>query len=40
MQLWPILGKIVEVPQANVLIIGIYAGPSKPQLVNDYMKIL
>lgn len=37
MQLWPILGKIVELPQANVFMMGIYAGPCKPESVNDYM---
>lgn len=37
MQLWPILGQIVELPKANVFIIGVYAGPCKPESVNDYM---
>lgn len=37
MQLWPILGKIVELPQANVFMIGIYAGPCNPESVNNYM---
>lgn len=37
MQLWPILGKIVELPKARVFIIGVYAGPCKPESVNDYM---
>lgn len=37
MQLWPILGQIVELPKANVFIIGVYAGPCKPESVNNYM---
>ncbi|KAM7406389.1 hypothetical protein PAMP_000768 [Pampus punctatissimus] len=37
MQLWPILGQIVELPRAKVFIISIYAGPCKPESVNDYM---
>lgn len=37
MQLWPILGQIVELPKANVFIIGVYAGPCKPESVNDFM---
>lgn len=37
MQLWPILGQIVELPQAKVFIISVYAGPCKPESVNDYM---
>ncbi len=37
MQLWPILGKIVDMPNPNVFIIGVYAGPCKPESVNDYM---
>lgn len=36
-QLWPILGQIVELPKAKVFIIGVYAGPCKPESVNDYM---
>ena len=35
MQLWPILGQIVELPKAKAFIIGLYAGPCKPESVND-----
>ncbi|KAG7521915.1 hypothetical protein JOB18_009487 [Solea senegalensis] len=36
-QLWPILGQIVELPKAKVFIIGVYAGPCKPESVNNYI---
>lgn len=28
---------MVELPKAKVFIIGVYAGPCKPESVNDYM---
>lgn len=29
---------IVELPKANVFIIGVHAGPCKPESVKDYMR--
>lgn len=37
-QLWPILGKIKELPGSNVFMISLYAGPSKPPSVHEFMK--
>lgn len=30
MSVWPILGKIKEVPNSNVFVIGLYSGVTKP----------
>ncbi len=37
-ELWPILAKIKELPRANVGVIGLFAGPTKPQSVHEYLK--
>lgn len=37
-ELWPILAKIKELPRANVSVIGLFAGPTKPQSVHEYLK--
>uniref|UniRef100_A0A3B4XDC6 Uncharacterized protein n=1 Tax=Seriola lalandi dorsalis TaxID=1841481 RepID=A0A3B4XDC6_SERLL len=37
MELWPIFAKIKELPKSNVIIIGLYAGPTKPNSVEDYL---
>lgn len=37
-ELWPILAKIKELPKANVGVIGLFAGPTKPQSVHEYLK--
>ena len=37
-ELWPILGKIKEFPTSDVFIIGLYAGPSKPPSVGEYLQ--
>lgn len=36
-ELWPILAKIKELPRANVGVIGLFAGPTKPQSVHEYL---
>lgn len=38
MELWPILAKIKELPKSNVIIIGLYAGPTKPNSIVDCLK--
>ncbi|XP_034546374.1 uncharacterized protein LOC117817727 [Notolabrus celidotus] len=38
MELWPILAKVKEIPGCNVIIIGLYAGPTKPNSVEEYLK--
>ncbi len=37
-QLWPILGCIAELPKADVFIIGLYAGSSKPLSITDFLE--
>ena len=37
MQLWPILGTVVELPKADIFIIGLYAGSSKPLCVTTFL---
>jgi len=37
-ELWPILAKIKELPRANVGVIGLFAGPTKPQCIHEYLK--
>lgn len=37
MSVWPILGKIREIPNSNVFVIGLYAGVTKPTNVEEYL---
>ena len=37
-ELWPILAKIKEIPTSDVFVVGLYAGPSKPPSVGEYLK--
>ena len=37
MHLWPILGSIAELPKADVFIIGLFAGSSKPSCVTTFL---
>lgn len=36
--LWPILGKIKEIPGCSVFVIGMYSGTSKPASVQEYLQ--
>lgn len=36
MSLWPILGRIKEIPNSNVFMIGLYSGVTKPSNVQEY----
>lgn len=36
--LWPILGKIKEIPNSDVFVIGLYSGNTKPSNVQEYLK--
>lgn len=35
--LWPILGRVVNIPGNNTFLIGMYHGNEKPMDANDYM---
>jgi len=35
--LWPILGRIKEIPNSNVFVIGLYSGVTKPSNVQEYL---
>lgn len=37
MSLWPILGRIKEIPNSNVFMIGLYSGVTKPSNVQEYL---
>jgi hypothetical protein len=37
-QLWPILGNILQLPQNAIFVIGLYSGTSKPSSVSEYLK--
>ncbi|XP_070404835.1 uncharacterized protein [Nothobranchius furzeri] len=37
MELWPILAIVKEIPKCGVIIIGLYAGSSKPASVQEYL---
>lgn len=34
--LWPILGRIKEIPNSNVFVIGLYSGVAKPSHLQEY----
>lgn len=36
--LWPILGRIKEIPNSDVFVIGLYSGMTKPSNVHEYLK--
>lgn len=36
-QFWPILGKIHEMPQHKVFVVGIYCGKGKPDDIHQYL---
>ena len=36
--LWPILAKIVELPECSMLVVGLFAGTSKPSSAAEYLK--
>lgn len=38
MSLWPILGRIKEIPGCSVFVIGVYSGVSKPANVQEYLQ--
>ncbi|XP_016521655.1 uncharacterized protein LOC107834578 [Poecilia formosa] len=38
MELWPILAMIKEFPKSGVVIVGLYAGVTKPDCVTKYLK--
>lgn len=38
MSLWPILGRIKEIPECSVFVIGVYSGASKPTNVHAYLR--
>lgn len=38
MELWPILAKVKELAGSDVVIIGLYAGSTKPDSVQEYLK--
>uniref|UniRef100_A0A182J949 Uncharacterized protein n=1 Tax=Anopheles atroparvus TaxID=41427 RepID=A0A182J949_ANOAO len=37
-QLWPILVKIEELPDAPVMVAGVFCGQTKPQHVEDFLR--
>ena len=38
MQLWPILGQIVDAPDLKPFPIGIFAGENKPEIISDFLR--
>lgn len=38
MSLWPILGRIKEIPECSVFVIRGYSGASKPKNVHEYLQ--
>jgi len=40
MDVWPILAKIKEFPGSNVIVLGLYAGRTKPNNAGEYLKDL